>query len=303
MPITDLLGAQTLFCRTVAAQSLNNAARSLGMEPAKASGLLTELEAHYGVRLLERTRRGSVATSDGERHFEKWRTQIEELNGLSAKLNPELLEPATFFRVAFPTTTGTTLLMPLLAAFASRHSELEFDVQFTHGANHPLWDGIDLRVVHDEYRREIVREVPLGAVRRMMVASPEYLKTHAPVEKPEDLVRPEIFGARDMTRMGYFVLRNGRREVSVCVRPRVCVRNHAAALQAARQGLGIAVLVPVYLAGPLLENGELQAVLPEWKTPSLPLRAVLSLERKPHPALEAFVDELRTYFAEHEEAA
>ena len=301
MPLTDLPGAQTVFCRAVSLGSLARAAKLLNIEPASASEYVTQLEHFLGRKLLERTHRGCRPTTQGEVFFERWRTQIDQLQSLAAHLNPSSEHAGGYLRMAFPSTTGATLLLPLLGEFAAEHPEIEFDVQFTHGSYHPLWDGTDLRIVHADYRRELVRQIPLGSVRRTIVASALYLQTHEPVRTPEDLRRPEIFGARDTAEKGFLTLRSTAGETHIRVHPQICVRNHIAALEAARHNLGIAVSVPVYLSKPWLDSGELVTILPEWKPTSLPLRAIVSLDRKPHPAIEAFIERLRAYFAKFEE--
>lgn len=301
MPKTDLLASQTLFCRAATLGSITKAAQKMGVDPADASQRIEQLEHHLGSKLLQRTPRGCILTANGELYFGLWRTQVDLLDSLAERLSPKPKRTASYLRIAFPTTTGTTLLFPLLATFAANHSEIEFDVQFTHGSFHPLWDGIDLRIVHGEYRRELVRQIPLGAIRRTIVAGSQYLKNHAPIQTPEDLLRPELFGTRDTAERGHLTLRNGEKRIFLQIHPQIWVRNHIAALEAAKRNLGIALSVPRYLAQPWLNSGELVEVLPEWQPSSLPLRAVMPLERVQHPVIETFIDVLLKHFAEHEE--
>ena len=59
------------FARVVEAGSFTRAADSLDMPNASLSKLVQELEAHLGVRLLQRTTRRVTVTPEGQHYYEK----------------------------------------------------------------------------------------------------------------------------------------------------------------------------------------------------------------------------------------
>lgn len=74
-----------------------------------------------------------------------------------------------------------------------------------------------------------------------------------------------------------------------------------AAMRTALAAPVVAAAVPLYLAAPHLASGELVRVLPEWESPSLPLRAVLPLGDIP-PGIRALLHHFLTHFEETDEA-
>ena len=67
----DQLSAMRAFARVVEAGSFTRAAESLDIPNATMSKLVQELEAHLGVRLLQRTTRRVTVTPEGQDYYEK----------------------------------------------------------------------------------------------------------------------------------------------------------------------------------------------------------------------------------------
>jgi DNA-binding transcriptional LysR family regulator len=61
----DRLKALEVFRRVAELQSFTDASRRLGMSPAAVSKNVAELEAHLGVRLINRTTRRMALTDEG----------------------------------------------------------------------------------------------------------------------------------------------------------------------------------------------------------------------------------------------
>ena len=287
--------ARALFCHAVHSGSLSEAARVLGVDRGSVRNLIRSLESEVGEPLLTRSTAGVKPTAAGKRLYSLWSPAVAALeNAAEAAGTSERAR----INVSLPTTTGTTLLMPVIGRYAEAHPELQIDVRFTHGSFHPLWDGVDLRVGHGEYWLEDVKTYRLGAVRRIAVASPDYLETHGGVRFPKDLRNHPVFGARDAVEKKEVILtREGRRE-ALQFDPQVIVRNHMASLAAALTGLGVGLLIPAYLARPYLESGRLERLLPEWEMPSLQLLAFTGKEAV-SPHLEGLIDKMQELFREN----
>lgn len=264
------LTARALFCRSVHAGSMQQACREMGVDRAQARGMLRSLERELGVQLLQRSPAGVKPTSQGSRFYQRWQPALAAIEALTPQGGAT--GPARI-NVSLPTTTGTTLLMPVIARYAARHADVRIDARFTHGPFHPLWDGVDLRIGHGQYRLEDVETYPLGGVVRVAVATGRYLQAHDGVARPEDLCRLAVFGARDAVENKKITLTHGRKTATILFDPQVTVRNHIASLSAALSHQGIAVLVPLYLARPYLADGRLVRLLPQWHFPSLQLMA------------------------------
>ncbi len=116
------------FIRTVEYGSLTKAAQSLGYTQSGISHMINDLEAEWGIALLERKRSGVQITSDGKKilpHIQnvcnahqKLLTEIEELHGL----NSGLIRVGTFSSVA------THWLPNIIKSFQRDYPNIEFEL-------------------------------------------------------------------------------------------------------------------------------------------------------------------------------
>ena len=285
---------KAVFCRVVREGSIARAARELGTEEETVSSALSRLERAEGERLLIRSARGSRPTAAGWNAYQTWRRATEELFELGADPS-EASDPP--LRVAYPSTTGASLLAPLTAACAAANPSFRFDVELTQGSFHPLWNGLDLRIVHGHYTLEPCRQMRLARLRRIVVASPGRFADRPLPKTPDELSAFDVVGDRDGTEAGAFKLMQGQEVTTVTTAPRVRLRNHLAALHAALAAPVVATAVPLYLAAPYIASGELVRVLPEWESFPLPLRAVLPLGKIP-PGMLALLHHFIAHFEE-----
>ncbi len=116
------------FIKTVAYGSLTKAAEALGYTQSGISHMINDLEAEWGIALLERKRSGVRITSDGLKvlpHLQnvcqahqKLLTEIEELHGL----NSGLIRVGTFSSVA------THWLPNMIQSFQKDYPNIEFEL-------------------------------------------------------------------------------------------------------------------------------------------------------------------------------
>lgn len=116
------------FIRTLEYGSLTKAAQALGYTQSGISHMINDLEAEWGIALLERKRFGVQITSDGKKilpHIQnvcnahqKLLTEIEELHGL----NSGLIRVGTFSSVA------THWLPNIIKSFQSDYPNIEFEL-------------------------------------------------------------------------------------------------------------------------------------------------------------------------------
>src|SRR5258708_14532693 len=89
----DHLQAIRVFVRVVETGGFGRAALSLSMPNATASKWVKSLEAHLGVKLLERNTRRVRVTTDGAAYYERTRHLLSELADLEATLGRKQPSP------------------------------------------------------------------------------------------------------------------------------------------------------------------------------------------------------------------
>ncbi|HUH00718.1 MAG TPA: LysR substrate-binding domain-containing protein, partial [Kofleriaceae bacterium] len=90
---------------------------------------------------------------------------------------------------------------------------------------------------------------------------------------------------------GTWKLRRGGTSITVNVRARLTVNDFDFLDEAARAGIGIA-MVPVFRCIGALREKRLRRVLPDWCSPAIPLHAVYPSTRHLSPKVRAFLDHL-----------
>ena len=279
----DLIQAQEVFCEAVRQKSFYQGARSSHMSEEKVSRLIDELEAKLRRSLFENRKKGKP-TSVGLKLFRQWSPSISQLKLLSS--DTEVSEDTLHF--AFPFTTGAVVFSPLTTLFAERYPKVKFDIQLATGSGLPVWYNTDLRVVHDTYSYEDVKEYFLADAVRIVCATSAWAKTH-PVSRPKDLEKYQVFGARDAVEHRSVRFTKGSREEAVLFHPQIVCRNNLAALHCSLTGKGAALSVPRFLAQSFLNSGELVRLLPDWNVSSLPLRAITPNQKLVTPIIEEWV--------------
>jgi DNA-binding transcriptional LysR family regulator len=129
----------------------------------------------------------------------------------------------------------------------------------------------------------------LGQVRRVTVASPDYLARSGTPSKPAELAGHELIMSTSVRSVAEWRFREGGREHVVRYSPRLRVNDVEAMLAASCDGFGIARALS-YQVEPLLRAGALQRVLADFEPEPLPVHLVLPSSRHMPPRLRAFVD-------------
>ena len=103
--------ARALFCHAAHSGSLSEAARVLGVDRGSVRNLIRSLESEVGESLLTRSTAGVKPTAAGKRLYSLWSPAVAALeNAAEAAGTSERAR----INVSLPTTTGTTLLMPVI---------------------------------------------------------------------------------------------------------------------------------------------------------------------------------------------
>jgi DNA-binding transcriptional LysR family regulator len=272
--------------------SVSEAARRLRLSKSVVSERLAELERSLGGMLLHRTTRKLTLTEDGTAFLERAARIVREIEDATAEMAERRGTLSGPLRIAAPVTFGRMHLGPALYPFLAKHPEIQL-----------VLDIDDRRVdVSSEGYDAIVRNGPivdsrlvvwkLSRSRRLLVASPDYLKRHGTPKTLNDLDGHKgIF----YTNRGVSDWRFQTPDGAIVVRAsQVLGMNNGDMIRdAAVAGLGIALL-PAFIAGPAVSEGLLAEIdvgyrpeaefiymaHPEGRNPSAKLRAVADHLRK-----------------------
>ncbi len=267
------LSLLTSFVRAAEHGSFSAAARSLGLTAAAVSKNVARLETLIGVRLFHRSTRRLALTESGERFLAQVRDPLSSLDAAIAGLNERSDEPAGTLKVSMGQALGRNFLVPLLGEFLARHPAVLPDWHFDNRRIDLVGEGFDAAVGGGFALAAGVVARELAPVHIVAVASPAYLAGRTLPQQPDDFASLDGIMRRSSPsgRVRPWTLRTRRTiDQPVPCRPRAIFSDPEALAQAARLGLGVA-LVPMPFAFAHIASGELVRLLPGWYSDAGPL--------------------------------
>lgn len=283
----DRLDELAMLVAVIDAGGLAAAGRKLRRSPAAMTRALAALEERMGARLIERTTRRLAPTQAG-------RDLAERARRLLADYETALLAPAPdavrgVLRITGPTIFGGRHLMPVVSDFLAEHPAVQADLTL-HDRNLHLIEGelhVALRIGPLSDSSLLVRK--LGAVRRLLVASPDYLARRGAPTEPADLAQHDTILTTVVSTTPEWRFETQGRARVVRLEPRLRINDVEAALGAMLAGRGVGRALSYQVADDLAA-GRLVRLLPEFEPPAIPVQLLTAGGRFMPPLVRAFLD-------------
>jgi DNA-binding transcriptional LysR family regulator len=291
----DRLQSMRVFQHVVDEGSFAAAARKLDLAPAAVTRLVSDLEQHLGVRLLQRTTRRLSLTPAGEAYLGRLRTILGDIEEADAMVHAHSREMTGTVRVLAQPVVATNIIAPAVRDFHRQYPDVVLEVH-EQDALDPNVEDYDLTIVSGTvtiHSTAIVRNVIDSQA--VFCAAPGYLERFGEPLQPEDLLRHRCLRLRmPGTRVRALSMMDPTdqdRRVELEVPVVFSANNTDTLLRATVEGAGISSQ-PADLIAPLLHSGGLRRVLAPWITNRISLVAALP-SRKYMPArTRAFLEHL-----------
>jgi DNA-binding transcriptional LysR family regulator len=183
----DQLMAMRAFTRVVETGSFTRAADSLNMPIATLSKLVKALEAHLGVRLLQRTTRRVTPTPEGQDYYEKARRVLIDIEDIDTSFSAIKQQPQGHLRIDVGGSTARDVLIPLLPDFMRRYPDIRIDLV----ADRPvdlISGNVDCVIRGGALGDSTLIARHIGNAEMVTCATlPDYLKQHGIPAYPEEL--------------------------------------------------------------------------------------------------------------------
>ena len=283
----DKFTGMQLFVRVAETGSFSEAARQAGVVPSVMAKRVDQLEWRIRAPLFTRTTRKLYLTDVGERYLPVLRHLVQQmedtLNGMAQATGA--LEG--HIRIKIPGTLGVLCLSSLLNRFLLAQPLISLEVVLADRSVNPIEEGFDMALGARPESYGGIQDHPLAPVARRLVASPAYLARAGTPRTASDLASHD--GLVLSTTGSHWELQGHQGLVGVQVRSKLRSNDGLALLQAANDGLGIALLAD-YLVAPGLRSGALCEVLPDMRLPDLWLKAMVPNNRAELPRIRALLE-------------
>lgn len=291
--MVDLNEIQT-FARVAQLGSFSAAARSLLLPVSTVSRKVSALEARLGLMLMKRTTRRLSLTEHGSRLYEQCALHLQGIEDAQAGLTQSRVQLEGLLHVSAPLALGRGEFIDFISGFLARNPRIKVNLVITNQFLDLVTSHVDVAIRFGKLADSSLVARRLGLSHRVLVAATEYLREYGAPRKPDDLRghRCVLFSSR--TEEAQWQLQDGRRRARVRVAGAVCADNFETVNDFAVRGCGIALLPEAYaVAG--TADGTLKRVLPQWKSPPVPVHAIY-VNRKFVPAkLKTFLAELASW--------
>ncbi|MDF2862073.1 MAG: LysR family transcriptional regulator [Achromobacter mucicolens] len=288
----DQLTAIRGFARVVEAGSFTRAADSLDMPNATLSKMVQDLEAHLGVRLLQRTTRRVTVTPEGREYYEKTLRIVRDLEDIDGGFKAVQGKPKGHLRIDVGGSTARDVLIPAIPDFLTRYPDIRIDLGVSDRAVNLISDNVDCVIRGGPLDDSSLVARQIGKADLITCATPGYLKQFGTPAYPDELKNGHKL-------VSYLSPQNGRAfpfrferdgvKTEIKVEHRVGVNESNAHLAAALAGLGI-VQTFTYAVGPALKRGALVEILKPWRPQPYPFHVVYPHNRHVTHRLRVFID-------------
>ena len=285
----DRIEAMKAFVAVADLKGFAPAARKLGVSASGVTRLIAALEDHVGVQLLQRTTRSVMLTDVGARYLQRTRGILADIDEAEEAAQAERTRPNGRLIVTAPLGFGRIHVTPLMSAYLQRYPEVSGELRLTDRMVNLVEDGIDaaVRIGHLADSSLVVRNI--GSMRRIVVASPDYLAARGEPNTPQDISAHDTiqFGAIAATPEWSFVVAGQARRIAHA--PRFTTNVADAAIWHAEHGGGLTCVL-AYQAADAIAAGRLRVVLADFELPPIPIHIVHPTSRLLSARVRAFID-------------
>jgi DNA-binding transcriptional LysR family regulator len=179
-----------VFVRTADRSSLSAAARELEISPALASAAVKRLEGELNLRLFARTTRSLRLTEEGEHYLRHAREALRLLKeGHDALIQGKETLGGTL-KISMPSDLGRNLVVGWLDQFQAQYPKVVLQLGISDRVSDMYRQPIDIAIRYGKQEDSSLIALPLAPEnRRVLVASPEYIKLHGRLNSLDDLAQ------------------------------------------------------------------------------------------------------------------
>lgn len=285
----DQFHLMTVFVAVADERGFSAASRKLNISPPAITRAIATLEENLGVKLLTRTTRYVRTTDAGERYLEDARRilqQVEMANEAAIGINRE---PKGHLSITAPVLFGQKFILPGITEYLNRYPDTQVDAVFLDRVVNLLEEGFDLGIRIGHLPDSTMRAKRVGSVRLHCLASPEYIAQNGIPQSPEELSYHTTImtTASSLSHDWQFTL-NGKNRIQR-LKPRLKVSTNQAAIEAAKQHLGI-IRTLSYQVSDELQAGELKIVLEQYEPVAMPVHILHREGRYENSKVRGLID-------------
>jgi len=291
----DKLRALQAFIAIVDHGTLTRAAEAVGSSLPATVRTLAALEKELGVRLLQRTTRRLALTEDGRLYLERARRIVADVDEADRLVGAQQAAPAGTIAITAPVLFGQMHVAPVVQQFVRLHSQVRVNLMLLDRVVNLVEEGLDLGVRIGPLADSTLVAQQLGRMRRVVVASPAFLRQQGVPRHPQALRDAPCLHFNG-TEGDVWRFRDGAQALQVTVQGAMTCNLSLPLLEACAAGLGYARCAH-YQAVPLLKARRLRIVLADFEAEPWPVHVTYPSARLLSMRTRMLVEALKSALA------
>lgn len=269
----DKLKAMKTFVHVADGGSLTAAAAALELSLPAVVRSLAALESTLGVRLVNRTTRRLGLTAEGQEYLARCRTVLAAVDDAEAALAVNDVEPRGSLSITAPVLFGQLFVAPTVTRFVQRYARVHVSMRLDDRIVSLHEEQIDVGVRIGKLEDSSLVAWRTGAVRRVVVASPAYLRKHGTPRHPRELADANCVRFRGPSGP-WWVFHERDSPIDVPIRGNLEFNHVAPAADACVAGVGFGMFIS-YQVAQQIRDKRLRIVLEEFEPPPRPIHVVV----------------------------
>ena len=295
----DRLEALRVFCTVVETGGFSRAADKLGISTSSVTNQIAALEAHFGVKLLNRTTRSMSPTGEGRQCHAQALRLLGDMVELEDSLQESVQLPRGVLRVDMPAILARLYVAPALPRFMAAYPDITLRMTAGDRMIDMVEEGVDVLLRIGELPNSQLVARTVCRTRYVTCASPAFLERHGAPQTPEQLgdfpCLNFLYPKSRQVRAWRF--EHQGEAYSHTPQGRVAMDHVEGLIEAAKAGAGIVQHMSVSLRD-ALRSGELVPLLADWQAAGPDVSALYQQKHQRAAKVKVFVDFVADVFAE-----
>jgi DNA-binding transcriptional LysR family regulator len=219
---------------------------------------------------------------------------MHEMESVQATIENSRHDVSGALKVAVPISLNQDPIATLCAGFLKKYPNVELDIQFSDVNIDLIGQGYDISIMFGPLTSSDLVARPLFERPMILVASPDYIRTHGEPSSPQELTQHQGILLGDRRSAPIWPIGSGRQKSLISFKAKVCANSSTTVKQMAKSGLGIAMMTKAQCVTEL-QQGELVQLLRDCEIEPLKAYGLFSSRYQLAPKISVFLD----YFSQH----
>ena len=292
------LESMRAFVKVVEAGSFAEAARQTGTSKSVMTKRVNQLEALLQLELLQRSTRRLDITDTGTNFYERCVRLLAELDNAKSAVSSIEWGLSGTFRVSCISSFTAAYLADDLCEFQASHPNLQIELHQHDRICDPVQEGFDVCLQPTITPNATIEEHDVLTLKRLVVATPDYVEKHGMPEKPADL-RAHRFAYNTHIQPDCSIMFEGKHKATkIQVKP-VMLTNTVWLLRSAVLQGDCLARMPVFFIEKELTSGKLVPILPQYRIEGTKLTAYYRKSQFVPLKIRIFLNFLRQKYGQY----